>query len=383
MSQHKIPLFDHGRLGGSTTPAAPFVPPGHGYGDHHTGSTGTGLPGPGASGSHTGDHPNSGVPFGGHIGFPGHFGDGDHGAGHGCHGGDTGGTTPPPPPPPVVPPDPGPATITGTADDDVLSGTTGNDVIDAGAGDDAVGGLAGDDALLGGDGNDDLNGNEGNDLLIGGAGDDILDGGTGTDQMFGGDGNDVYIVDSASDTVADSSGTDTVEAFINYTLGADVENLMLMGAATAGTGNAGNNTLQANDLGDTLSGLAGDDTLYGGAGNDSLNGGAGHDTLTGFAGADTFVLDHVTAADSETIADFNAAEGDVLDFKGVLQGFDPLTSLLSNFISLGTDGQGNTTVSVDANGAVGGAQFVQVATLQGVIGLDAAALLASGNIVVN
>ena len=45
--------------------------------------------------------------------------------------------------------------------------------------------------------------------------------------MAGGTGNDTYIVDSASDVVIEAAGagTDRVNAYVSYTLGANVENL--------------------------------------------------------------------------------------------------------------------------------------------------------------
>jgi Ca2+-binding RTX toxin-like protein len=149
-------------------------------------------------------------------------------------------------------------------------------------------GLAGNDQLVGGAGADTLLGGAGSDSLIGNAGADLLDGGMGADLMAGGQGDDSYIVDDAGDLVVEalSEGQDTVTASINYTLTANVEDLILMGAAISGTGNDLDNTLTANDLGNTLSALAGNDWLVGGAGADSLLGGAGSDSLSGNAGAD-------------------------------------------------------------------------------------------------
>ena len=51
--------------------------------------------------------------------------------------------------------------------------------------------------------------------------------------MVGGAGNDTYVVDNAGDVVTEAAGegTDTVQSSIDYTLGANVENLTLTGAA--------------------------------------------------------------------------------------------------------------------------------------------------------
>jgi Ca2+-binding RTX toxin-like protein len=99
--------------------------------------------------------------------------------------------------------------------------------------------------------------------------------------MIGGRGDDIYVVDNAGDVVTEvqNEGADTVQAGITYTLGANVENLTLTGAAAVnGTGNDGNNVLVGNSAANRLSGGAGDDTLDGGAGADTLVGGQGNDT---------------------------------------------------------------------------------------------------------
>ncbi|MEI6162545.1 MAG: calcium-binding protein, partial [Roseococcus sp.] len=79
--------------------------------------------------------------------------------------------------------------------------------------------------------------------------------------------------------------------FGDLTLAAEVEDLVLLGAARVGHGNALANHITGNDLGDTLTGDAGGDTLTGGAGVDLLDGGSGADQMTGGAGDDTYVVD--------------------------------------------------------------------------------------------
>jgi trimeric autotransporter adhesin len=133
--------------------------------------------------------------------------------------------------------------------------------------------------------------------LTGNAQANVLDGGAGSDTLSGGQGNDTYLVDNSADAIVEfaGEGTDSVLASANYTLSANLENLTLTGAATAGTGNELANTLTANSLGNTLAGLAGADTLIGGTGTDTLLGGADNDTLQGNAGND--LLDGGTGAD--------------------------------------------------------------------------------------
>jgi Ca2+-binding RTX toxin-like protein len=231
--------------------------------------------------------------------------------------------------------------LTGSAFDDTLGGSAGANVIDGGAGADVMSGAAGDDtyivdnvgdvttgeaggvdtvkasvswtlasgfenlvltgAAVGGTGNsvaNKLTGNASNNVLSGLAGNDLLDGGAGDDQMIGGVGNDSYVVDSAGDIVTENSGegTDTVEAASNYTLGANLERLLLTGSATSsGTGNTLSNTLTGNSAANSLYGLSG---------NDTLDGAGGADQMFGSTGNDTYVVDNLGDAVTE-----NGSEG--------------------------------------------------------------------------
>lgn len=108
--------------------------------------------------------------------------------------------------------------------------------------------------------------------LRGNAGGNRLDGAGGGDTMRGGAGDDVYVVNSLADVVVESAGegVDTVEAKVSYTLGAEVEHLVLTGkAALHGTGNDAANVIEGNAAANRLDGGAGADTLLGGAGNDT------------------------------------------------------------------------------------------------------------------
>jgi trimeric autotransporter adhesin len=71
-----------------------------------------------------------------------------------------------------------------------------------------------------------------------------------------------------------------VNSSISDTLDANVENMTLLGVATASdaTGNTLDNVLTGNSANNTLTGGAGNDTLDGGLGNDTMVGGAGNDT---------------------------------------------------------------------------------------------------------
>ncbi|MEQ1695635.1 MAG: M10 family metallopeptidase C-terminal domain-containing protein [Hyphomicrobiaceae bacterium] len=239
-------------------------------------------------------------------------------------------------------------TVSGGLGNDALTGGLGNDILDGGAGvdtgdwSDASGNVVfvlgangngtftnaatGTDTYtslenvtLGG-GNDILVGNAVDNILAGGAGVDSIDGAAGADTMIGGDGNDHYTVDNAGDVVVETNavratgGFDVVHASINYTLGTNVEQLMLNGGATVGTGNSFDNILHgvgsSNAL--TLDGGAGNDVLYGslvggntltgGSGVDTLYAKGGHNAMSGGDGNDIYYSDSSTDVFVETNA---------------------------------------------------------------------------------
>jgi Ca2+-binding RTX toxin-like protein len=229
-----------------------------------------------------------------------------------------------------------------TEGDDTLDGTSGDDVIDGLGGNDMINGLGGADSLDGGAGNDSLTGGDGNDRL---------DGGSGDDAMAGGAGQDKYFVDSPGDTITEllGEGSDTVHSSISWTLGANLETLILDGTANInGTGNTGTNVIRGNSganslsgggRGDRLYGNGGNDTLHGGNGADLLEGGAGQDLLIGSTGADKFVFRNgdfagLTTTTADRIADFSQAEGDTIDL-GLVDA-DSLTGGDQAFTFIGT-----------------------------------------------
>ena len=156
-----------------------------------------------------------------------------------------------------------------------------------------------------------LRGGFGDDTLIGSLGDDVLDGESGNDIMRGGEGDDTYHTELESEQVIElaGEGTDTVIASRSFTLGANIENLDLVGGSQfQGRGNELDNVIRAFDSGDTfgqkLYGGDGNDTLYGGISGNVLDGGAGDDLMVGGLGDDSYYVEGY-----DTIVE-NVGEGD-------------------------------------------------------------------------
>ena len=82
---------------------------------------------------------------------------------------------------------------------------------------------------------------------------------------------------------------------------------------------------------------------------------------------------------TDIIADFSTAEGDKFDLSDLIQGFDPISDAISDFVQIANNG-GNSTLSIDTDG--GADNFVQIATLQNVTGLtDEDQLYTNGTII--
>jgi Ca2+-binding RTX toxin-like protein len=196
-----------------------------------------------------------------------------------------------------------------------------------------------------------VNGSSGNDVIYGLGGNDTLKGGYGNDTLFGGTGDDWLVGEAGDDIIFGGTGNDVIK-----------------GGGVVNTGN------------DWLYGGDGDDLFYGGEGNDYIAGGNGVDTLIGNTGADVFAFDHITAFNgNDTIEDFSLSEGDKIDIADVLEGYDPLTDAITDFVQI-TDNGTNSFLAVDVNG--GGDSFVQIATLLNVTGLtDEEFLENNGNLV--
>ncbi len=193
--------------------------------------------------------------------------------------------------------------------------------------------------------------------LTGDSGNNTLDG-TGTDaHMAGLGGDDTYIVDNTDDQVTEglNAGTDTVQSSITWTLGDNVENLVLTGSATIdGTGNSLANVLTGNDGDNRLYGLDGGDRLDGGAGSNTLYGGLGDDTYVVHSHSDTVVENSGEGTDTvESSVEYGLGD-DVENL--VLTGtgdFDGGGNALDNKIT-GNDGN-NVLYGGDGNDLIDGA----------------------------
>ncbi|MFN6537982.1 MAG: LamG-like jellyroll fold domain-containing protein [Nostoc sp. EkiNYC01] len=256
--------------------------------------------------------------------------------------------------------------IIGNSANNTLDGKAGNDTLDGGLGNDTLIGGSGNNILIGGLGSDRLDGVVGidtasyanasaavtvnlalttaqtggeatgdvllsienllgsnfDDTLSGNTGNNILNGGFGSDSLTGGTGNDTYIVDSAGDIVTETSTTateiDTVQTFVSYTLGDNLENLLLLGTDNIDGG--------GNNLNNTITGNSGDNILIGGLGSDRLDGTAGIDTAS-YINASAAVTVNLALTTAQTGGE---ATGDILQNIENLLGSDFNDTLSGN-----------------------------------------------------
>lgn len=210
--------------------------------------------------------------------------------------------------------------LRGNSGDNYLGGAAGVDYLYGGAGDDTYydidsdvdyffenpgegedvlvtrGGTLSDNIenlIITGDGSGGGRGNSLDNVITGNAQPNVLDGGEGADTLIGGGNEDTYIIDNPGDVIVEVNGVfsnlnDTVKSSISYTLGANLENLVLLGtAAINGTGNDLSNVLDgsSNSAGNVLLGGKGNDKYIAGAGDVTTElAGEGNDTLEIAAG---------------------------------------------------------------------------------------------------
>ena len=201
----------------------------------------------------------------------------------------------------------------------------------------------------------------------------------GNDKLFGGNGNDVMFgdtintdwldwtgrnLDAANQPDAAGSGMAALKEYLSlspsdYTLvnaGLGVQDIDLYNYIKAESNTTTgisrfNATAETRGGNDVLDGGAGNDILYGQGGADILIGGAGNDILFGGTGADTFVwgksLNTTTGnlvtngtndadGSTDTIKDFNLAQGDKVDAKALLDalGWNGSMVTLNQFVTV-------------------------------------------------
>ncbi len=314
--------------------------------------------------------------------------------------------------------------LSGGADNDLIKGGEGDDYVDGGTGDDVLYGNEGADILVGGDGNDVLMFNAdsvwdtaleeatgvsfdpdlpalpplltlltppSHGLGILSVGDGVLDfdvgleriydhldgynqshdtfnGGAGIDTLMMTDGNDALTLDNIGPSYSGNTGPRVVDIeIIDAGAGDDIIDFRsydhVYGDVTM-YGGEGNDQLYSSAGNDVLYGGSGDDILDGGDGNDLMVMGDGSDTIYAQSGNDTILVD-VLDGNIDRVIGFDG--DDVLDLSDILD-FDSGSDDIMNFLQLVDDGNGNTTLYIDADGSEGGADWVAAMVFQD--GLD-------------
>lgn len=178
---------------------------------------------------------------------------------------------------------------------------------------DELGGRGGNDELFGGDGNDRLEGGAGDDLLHGGAGDDTIIGGSGGEEIDTVSYANVRIGTARGEMTAGDFGSVTVDLVDGRASGAQ-GNDTIAGVRNV-IGSQAGDRLYGDDMGNALSGGAGNDTLLGRGGDDVLVLGDGDDSAEGGAGDDTFIIGTgaatVAGGAGTDLLDFGAVEGSI------------------------------------------------------------------------
>ncbi|MDA9949453.1 hypothetical protein N9C16_08735 [Paracoccaceae bacterium] len=251
--------------------------------------------------------------------------------------------------------------ILGTDSDDILPDSLGDDEIYAGNGHDEISVGAGNDFVSAGEGDDKINISAGANLIQADGGNDtielggdrvfnsnywaknvssslqfstdqmvnldgklridsVIDGGTGVDRIQLTESDDAFFLHDSFSKFHDSL-TLSVDDFgnqssariegieeINGGAGDDVIDLTSVDYSMVGKnltvyGEVGNDIIWGSDANDTIYGGDDDDIIFGGAGANILNGGTGADTFQ-------FTL----SSQNDIIEDFNADEGDILEF---------------------------------------------------------------------
>jgi Ca2+-binding RTX toxin-like protein len=129
--------------------------------------------------------------------------------------------------------------------------------------------------------------------------------------IYGEAGNDTIQAGSLGDTVYGGDGNDNIQCFegVDSVLGGNDSDTI--------DGGIGNDILNGEAGPDSVLGDAGNDWLYGGAGNDTLNGGSENDEVYGEADNDSILdpggSDHLLGGDGDDSIDSNDSQPDTID----------------------------------------------------------------------
>lgn len=133
---------------------------------------------------------------------------------------------------------------------------------------------------------------------------------------------------------------------------------------------------------DVLYGRHGNDVLRGGDGNDVLIGNAGYDILYGGAGADIFVASpsdfaakHGNNKVYDTVMDFNAAEGDMIDLSNIIDNGSAAQNAINQYVQAVNKGSDTMLQVKDSNNIWQDAMLIKNHT-----NMDVAQMLANGNL---
>lgn len=216
-------------------------------------------------------------------------------------------------------------------------------------------------------------------------GDDVIEGGEGNDIIFGDSVNTDILADNHGLSVNDGNGWDTFDRLENGESASDptwarddttdyirnnLEELSAESTNTNGIGREGGN--------DTIRGGAGDDTIFGQEGDDVIYGGDGDDILSGGSGADQFIMEALGRG-VDVISDFDANEGDVLDFSALLSAYDPTQQAIDNFV-FAREEAGGTIISIDSSGSGSADNAIDLVALEGIQNVNIEDLVSTGNI---
>ena len=102
--------------------------------------------------------------------------------------------------------------------------------------------------------------------------------------------------------------------------------------------------------------------------------------VVGGEGQDHLIMDGFDAMTDQIVGFETGVSGDILDISNILDGYNPFTEVLSDFVLMFAN-EGDTTFFVNADGDLGGG-YDAVVVLQDIVLNDINALINDGNLIV-